>query len=139
MAHIIKHNGTVESIEHTHIRVKIRQAAACATCAGKQLCHSAESKEKVIDVYTTDAPSYTAGQQVEVQIRISQGLNAVFMAYGLPLILLLAILTLVITLTGDELAGTLAALSVLAVYYLIIYIRRDTITRKFSCTINHLN
>lgn len=139
MAQIIKHNGTVESIEGTHIRVRILQAAACAGCAGRSLCHSSESKEKHIDVYTSDAASYTVGQQVEVQIKISQGLHAVLLAYGIPLLLLLATLTGVIAITGDELAGTLAALGLLVGYYLIIYIKRDKITRKFSCTINHLN
>ncbi|MCM1109361.1 MAG: SoxR reducing system RseC family protein [Clostridium sp.] len=139
MSQLIKHNGIVVSIEHTHVRVKIQQAAACATCAGKQLCHSSESKEKMIDVYTDDASRYTVGEQVAVQIRISQGLNAVAVAYGIPLLLLLATLTLVVTLTGNELTGTLASLAVLVAYYLIIYIRRDRITRKFSCTINHLN
>ena len=49
MSDIIEHQGTVESIVGSHIRVRIVQTSACATCAAHKFCNSSESKEKMID------------------------------------------------------------------------------------------
>ena len=49
MTNIIKHQGTVEHIEGTHVQVRIIQTSACSSCSAKSLCHSSESKEKLID------------------------------------------------------------------------------------------
>ena len=66
MSDIIQHQGTVESIDGSHIRVRIVQTSACATCVAHKYCNSSESKEKMIDVYTRDAATYQVGQSVNV-------------------------------------------------------------------------
>lgn len=138
MAQQIKHLGTVESIEGSHLRVRIVQASACATCAGKQLCHSAESKEKIVDIEARDASSFAIGERVEIVGTLSQGLRAAVWAYIVPLVLLIVMLTASIRFGGDEAVAALSALFALAVYYLILYKWRHRLAQTFSFSCNHL-
>ena len=64
MSTIITHKGRVKQIDNTRIQVQIMQASACSACEAKSLCHSAESKEKMIEVHTADAADFKVGQEV---------------------------------------------------------------------------
>ncbi len=139
MAQIIKHSGTVESIDGTHLRVRILQASACSACVAKRLCQSSESKEKMVDVYAADAGTYRVGESVEVWGYLSQGFRAVLWAYCLPLVLLVAVLFAALAYTGDEALSALCAVFSLFLYYLIIYIMRNRLAKKFSFSLKHLN
>ena len=58
MGQYITHQGRVESINEKHIKVRITQTSACASCEAKKLCNSSESKEKLIDIYADKANNY---------------------------------------------------------------------------------
>ena len=73
MADIIKHQGIVENINSSHIKVRIVQTSACAACSAKGHCASADTKEKIIDVTTGDASSYQVGDRVIVFGELSMG------------------------------------------------------------------
>ena len=136
MSDIIQHQGTVESIDGSHIRVRIVQTSACATCVAHKYCNSSESKEKMIDVYTRDAATYQVGQSVNVFGTTSMGMQAVLWAFGVPFVVLVAVLYASIMLTdGDEPLSALLAMSTLVVYYLILYICRHRMEKKFVFTI----
>ena len=136
MSDIIQHLGTVESIEGSHVRVKIVQTSACATCAAHKFCNSSESKEKMIDVHTKDAASYHVGQSVKVFGTTSMGMRAVLWAFGVPFVVLVMVLYACILLTdGNEPLSALIAMGALAFYYLILYMCRHRMSRKFVFTI----
>lgn len=136
MNDIIQHQGTVESIEGMHIRVKIVQTSACATCAAHKFCNSSESKEKIIDVYTKQSAEYQVGQLVNVYGTTSMGMRAVLWAFGVPFVILVAVLYGAILLTdGDEPLSALLAMGALILYYLILYLCRGWMTKKFVFTI----
>lgn len=134
MEDIIRHTGTVESIEGSHIRVRIVQTSACASCAAHQYCNSSESKEKIVDVTDRQAAATCrVGQQVEVVGSTSMGMKAVFLAFGAPFLVLVAVLYAAIRLTGgDEVVSALASLASLATYYLILYMYREKLRKKFT-------
>ena len=135
MADIIKHRGIVENIDGSHIQVRIVQTSACSACSIKGHCNASESKDKLIDVYDNNAASYRKGQDVMVYGTTSMGMQAVILAFGVPFIVLFAALYVTLQLTGDELTAALAALAALIPYYLIIYIYRGKLSRKFFFTI----
>lgn len=137
MTRNIKHQGTVASINGHFVSVRIMQASACASCVAKQLCHSAESKEKFIEVFATDASSYSVGEQVMVMGHLSQGLKAVFWAYCLPLILIVATLYGTFVLCHDEALSALVSILILFPYYLIIYMHRSKFSKTLSFTLKH--
>lgn len=133
---MIKHRGIVENINGSHIQVRILQTSACSACSVKGHCHASESKEKLIDVFDSKASSYRKGEEVMLCGATSMGMQAVFWAFGVPFLVLLITLFVAMRLTdGDELQSALIALLALLPYYLIIYICRSKLSKKFSFTI----
>ena len=135
MADIIKHRGIVEKVEGSHVVVRIVQTSACAACSAKGLCNASESKEKQIDVYEVNA-SYRIGEEVVLCGTTSMGMRAVFLAFGIPMLLLLVALFVTMRVTdGDALVSSLVALFAVVPYYLVIYFMKDKLNRTFSFTI----
>lgn len=139
MTDIIKHRGIVENIKGSHVQVRIVQTSACSACSVKGHCNASESKEKLIDVFDTKASSYRVGEEVMLYGTTSMGMQAVFLAFGVPFLVLLITLFVAMCLTdGDELQSALVALSALVPYYLIIYVCRNRLSKKFSFTLEPL-
>ena len=135
MADIIKHRGIVEKVEGSHVVVRIVQTSACAACSAKGLCNASESKEKQIDVYEVNA-SYRIGEEVVLCGTTSMGMRAVFLAFGIPMLLLLVALFVTMRVTdGDALVSSLVALFAVVPYYLVIYFMKEKFNKTFSFTI----
>lgn len=130
---VIKHQGVIKGVEDEHVCVRILQSSACSGCAAKQMCTSAEAKEKEVDVLTKDASRYRVGQEVVLEGRLSDGRMAAMIAYGLPLVLLIAVLLVSTLFTSDERWAALWALLSVAVYYTFVYLfLRQHLQRRFS-------
>ena len=137
----IKHLGIVESIDGSHVRVKILQSSACSSCSVKGHCNFSETKEKIIDIHDKEsADCCSVGQEVMVCGTTSMGMKAVVLAFVLPFIVLLAALFVTMRVTdGDEAASALVSLCTLIPYYIIIYLLRNRISRTFSFTLETIN
>ena len=135
MADIIKHRGVVEKIDGSHIVVRIVQTSACSACSAKGLCNASESKEKQIDVYEVN-PAYRIGEEVVLCGSTSMGMKAVFLAFGIPVLLLLAALFVTMRITdGDALLAAAVALLAVVPYYVVIYLMKDKMNKTFSFVI----
>jgi len=127
----IKHTGIIDSIEGDRIKVRILQISACAGCKVASQCHTSESKEKVIDVFT-DSHAYSVGQEVMVVASKNVAWRAMTLGFGIPFLILLSMLFTVYYFTGNETTAALSSLGSLLPYYLLIWFRRDVISRKIS-------
>lgn len=133
MKEIISHEAVVKAVGNEHVCVTIVQSSACSGCAARQMCNSAEAKQKDVDVYTPDASSFRVGQRVVLDGQLSDGRFAAVIAYGLPLLLLIAVLFVAIWLTGSEAIGALCSLLAVVVYYGGVYLfMRQRLQRRFS-------
>ena len=134
MKETIAHQGVIESVEGRHVKVNILQVAACSGCKARSLCASSESKEKIIDVYEDDAAlKYKIGEQVKVCGALSMGKQAVRLAFGIPVVLIVAwMLVAMVWLKLGELmsVGMLAVL--LAAYFYILYLNKDRMAKRFA-------
>ena len=139
----IRHEGIIESIgSDGHVRVRITQLAACAGCKVAAHCNASEQKVKVVDVYEPNNPPptppqgrgvrYKVGDNVVVATSQAAAGRALMLGFGLPLLLLLAVLGAMLTAGMDEGTSALAALAVLAPYYLIIWLCRNRIAGKIE-------
>lgn len=136
MTQVITHDAVVKAIDNECVRVTILQSSACSGCAAKQMCSSAEAKEKDVDVFTADSAAYGVGQKVKLEGRLSDGRRAAIIAYGLPLLLMLPVLFFAIRLSGSETIGALWALGSVALYYIVIFLFfRGRLQQHFSFTI----
>ena len=135
----IEHRGRVESIDGSHIIVRIIQTSACSGCSIKSHCNASESKEKLIDVYEVGA-SYQIGEEVVLCGTTSMGMRAVLLAFGVPLLILVLALAISMYLTDeDALISSLIGLLSIVPYYLVLHFYKDKMKKTFSFTIEKHN
>ncbi|MDE6215125.1 SoxR reducing system RseC family protein [Bacteroides sp.] len=139
MANTIKHQGVVEEINGSHLRVRIIQTSACASCSIKGHCSSADTKEKLIDVYDMRALSFQPGDRVWVAGELSMGMMAVLLAFVLPFLLLIISLFAFMALWNDELWSALGSLALLVPYYGILWMNKSRMKKKFSFVIQPMS
>ena len=132
MGNKISHSGVIESIEDGCVHVRIVQTSACAACKVAGYCNAAESKEKIIDVFCDSVAKYKVGQQVTVSTSGQVAVKALLWAFGVPFVLLMAVLILVLLLTGNEGWAALSALVALVPYYFILWLMRNRIQQRIS-------
>ena len=80
------------------------------------------------------ASSYRIGEEVMIY-GILHGDASRIAGFGIPFLVLLITLFISCVLRGDELRSALVALSALLPYYLIIYVCRNKLSKKFSFTL----
>jgi sigma-E factor negative regulatory protein RseC len=131
----ISHSGIVESIDGGCVHVRIVQTSACAACKVAGYCNAAESKEKIIDVFCDSVAKYKVGQQVTVSTSGQVAVKALLWAFGVPFVLLMAVLILVLLLTGNEGWAALSALVALVPYYFILWLMRNKMREQLAFTI----
>lgn len=130
----ITHKGIVKDINDENISVSILAETACVSCKAQEICGVAEGKEKTIDV-KTDGSSYKIGDTVVVAIKESMGFRALFLAYILPFVVLIIILISALQIIKSEGIAALVALGFVSIYYIVLYIYRDQIKKKFHFSI----
>ena len=135
MADIIKHRGRVESVDGSHVVVRIIQTSACSACSIKGHCNASESKEKLIDVYEVNA-SYQIGEEVVLCGTTSMGMRAILLAFGIPLLHIFLAVFIAMKITGgNELLSSLIALAAVTPYFIAIYFMKNKLNKTFSFTI----
>ena len=128
----ISHSGVVESVEDGCVHVRIVVTSACAACKVAGYCNAAESKEKVVDVYTSKSEAYAVGQAVTVSASRQVATHALLLAFGLPFVILVAVLVGVLLLTGNELWAALGGLLALVPYYGILWLFRQKVRDRLA-------
>lgn len=134
---IASHEGIVTAVRNGRVEVRIEAVSACATCAAHGRCGFAESKEKQVEVPAADWNTYAPGQTVAVHIDESRGMLAVWLAYVLPALLLLAVIVGLSLARLPEWAVVLAAFATLGIYIAVLYLRRRKVERHFTLTVSH--
>jgi len=132
MSNAIKHQGLIDAVEGNHVSVRIMQSSACTQCQISGRCSAAESKEKVIDVFTPEASRLHKGDSVTVVVSGRTGFFAVFLCAVLPLCLVMMVLVAVLALTGNEAVAALGGIASLIPYYILLYLLRERIGAKVA-------
>ena len=135
----ISHRGRVISAGLQFVTVEIISESACSSCHAAGLCGMSEQKVKQIDVPTPVSEFYEEGEEVCVSLRASMGHKAVWIAYGIPLVVLVAVIMGLLAAGAGELVSGLAGIGALAVYYLCIWLLRSKLQDQYVFTISKLN
>ena len=132
----ISHSGIVESIEDGCVKVRIVQTSACAACKVAGYCNAAESKEKIVDVFgDATAKELAVGQQVTVTTSGQVAAKALMWGFGVPFVLMVAVLVLVLWLTGSEGKAALSGLAALVPYYILLWLLRNRMRQQLAFSI----
>ena len=135
MSNKIKHSGVVENILGDSVQVRIVQTSACAACKVAGYCNASESKEKLVDVYHADTRNRRVGDVVTVTASTQVAAQALLLGFGLPFVVLVAVLIAVLLITGTEGAAALSGLAALVPYYAVLFLFRNRIRDKLSFSI----
>ena len=135
MSNKIKHSGVVENILGDSVQVRIVQTSACAACKVAGYCNASESKEKLVDVYHADTRNLRVGDVATVTASTQVAAQALLLGFGLPFVVLVAVLIAVSLITGNEGAAALSGLGALVPYYAVLFLFRNRIRDKLSFSI----
>ena len=134
----ISHKGKVLTITPETTIVEIVSESACASCHAKGLCSLGDVKAKIVEVPTSPWNAFKPGDEVNVVLKASMGHRAVFLAYVIPLVVLVAVLLGGSFFGLSELNSALAALIAVASYYLCLYLLRGRIKREYIFNLKKL-
>ncbi len=125
-----EHIGKVLSIKDGILRVGFTAQSACSSCQARSKCGMSESSEREISIKIDKSESYNIGDEVTIAVSYAMGDKAVFLAYIVPLIILMATLVATIVAGVNEGVAALTSLGVMALYFVGVYVLRDKIEKK---------
>ena len=131
MADELTHTGRIVEITPRFTTVEIVSQTACGSCHAAGFCGMGEAVKKAIQVPTT-LGGWHEGLEVLVVLRGSMGFMAVWLAYVIPLCLLLAVLLGLSAAGVRELYAGLAGVAAAAVYYIILWLFRERLRNEYS-------
>lgn len=127
---MIEHVGVVNEITSNSIFVKLNVESACSGCHAKNVC-GVDSGTKIIEIISNDK-SYHIGEYVNVKLKESLGMKALFLGYIMPFIVIVsALFVFIFAGLSEGLAGIFAIL-LLIPYYVVLYFFKNKIKREFD-------
>ena len=117
MSESINHTGFVEKIDGDTVFVRITQQSACSGCHAQSMCSASEKKDKIIEVPDRSG-RFHVNEVVIICGQNSMGLQAVLLAFVIPLVIVVGAIVIGTNLQWDETTSGLTGLSLLLPYYL---------------------
>lgn len=131
----VSHIGKVVDANPDFITVEIISESACSSCHAAGLCGISEYTSKAIQVPSPAAEYYEVGEEVDVVLKASMGHKAVWLAYVIPLAVLLVFILIPNALGKSELACALCGFFAVAAYYWLLYAFRDKLRDEYVFTL----
>ena len=135
MGENVSHIGKIVRIAPQVTTVSILQHAACGECHAAGLCGMADLAEKTVEVPTDPYAFRNVGDQVEVLLKASMGMKAVWLCYAIPLVILLGTVLGLMALGAPEIPAASAGLGALGLYYIGLYLFRNKLRNEYVFTI----
>lgn len=134
----IEHKGIVSEIIGNTVRVNFISRSACSECHAKGYCVESDMQERSIDVNDVTG-LYHPGDPVNVIMKESLGYLAILLGFIFPSVVLIVVMVLVHSFTGNDLAAGISALVSMAPYYFVIWLFRKHIKKTFSFQLEKLS
>lgn len=131
MAKKITKEGIVTEIMGSRVRVRTLRASACGGCTLSGHCNAAECRENTLTVTARTTEGLSVGDHVRISTSTSAIQLALWVGFGLPLIVLVGFFALArygLGLAEYQSAG-IGLLSLIP-YYIIVYLGRHWLGRR---------
>lgn len=129
----ITHEGIVQSTDSKSVTVELVPNISCTGCAAARSCNPSGNDKKIVKV--DGYYNVSRGENVVVAMKQSLGFSALFLGYLLPLICVVVTLIILVSLSFSELFSGLLSIAVLIPYYILLFVFRKVIGKKFSFTL----
>ena len=127
----IVHSGRIVEITPEFTSVEIVSESACSACHAKGLCGVSESRTKVVQLPTRGWDDYKVGDEVQLVLKSSMGHRAVWLAYVIPLFILLAVMLGLLEAGVRDIASAGVAVAAIAVYYFVLWLCRKKLQKEY--------
>lgn len=128
----VSHEGIITKITDDTLEIKIIAQSACAACHAKSACAMSDQAEKLLTVPRPEGREFQLLQKVNVVMGIGQGNKAAILAYLVPILVLLVALFVCLGLGLKEGLSALISIAALIPYYIILYLCRDKLKKRFE-------
>lgn len=135
---VITHDGIVDDVHASevsdaglYVRVRIVQGAACSACQARSVCMAAETAVKYVDAVAARTEKLARGDEVTVEVSKRLGWKAVLIAFVLPFVLMMTVLSLLVFAGVGETWAGLSAMAALVPYYALVYCFRDRLKAQY--------
>ena len=135
----ISHRGRILSVTPEFTTVQIISSSACSSCHAAGFCALGESAEKIIELPTDPYGFFESGEEVEVVLKATAGLKAVWLAYVAPLALLMLTVLVMVKTGFGELTSALSALGAVVLWYFILWLFRKKLRNQYVFTLKKLS
>lgn len=127
----VSHSGRIVSINPQFTTVEFVSESACSACHAAGLCGMSEATTKAVQVPTDPFKTYYVGQEVNVNLKATMGLKAVWISYGIPLLILMILIVSLSYIAKNELVIGTGAIAGVLIYYLVIWLMRDKFAKEY--------
>jgi len=127
----ISHEGIVTEITPHAMHISIYVTSGCSSCTAKGSCNMSEGKDKTITVPLQSTP-YHVGDHVNILMKERSGLFAVFIAYILPIILLVILLMIAQYNNVSEAITGILLLTIITLYFATLMLFQKQLKQKFT-------
>lgn len=127
----ICHKGKIVEITPEFTTVEIVSESACSSCHAKGLCGVSESRTKAVQLPTRGWDDFKVGDEVQLVLKSSMGHRAVWLAYVVPLIILLTVLLGLLALGVGDLVSTAVAFAAITVWYFALWLFREKLKTEY--------
>ena len=132
----IAKNGIIKKINDNELSIEILSCSGCSSCAIKSYCNTAETKQKEIIVKNKGFNNFKIGEDVLVEIDEKQALKSIFLAYAVPLVLMILTIIIAINYQQNEIIGGICGIIVLIPYYFGLFLAKDKLKSGFEFKIS---
>ncbi|MCK7523120.1 MAG: SoxR reducing system RseC family protein [Ignavibacteriales bacterium] len=121
--------GIVTEVKNGIATVSVINSDSCEECSAKIFCHT---ENNVRNVTAKDPYGVKAGDKVQISIKGRNVVAASFLLYGLPIIILVAVILIGSTIlkNNSELYSSLVGIAVVGIYFFIIHLISNSKGRK---------
>ncbi len=127
----ISHRGRIVEITPELTTVEIVSESACGSCHARGMCGLGSSKTKAVQLPTRGWDNYGVGDEVEVVLKASMGHKAVWLAYVIPLLVLVATLLALSAAGASEPVSGLCAIGAVALWYVLLWLLRGRLRNEY--------
>ena len=127
----ISHKGRVLEVTPQFTTVEIISESACSACHAKGLCSLSDSKAKTVMVPTSGWDSFSPGDEVNVVLKLTMGYKAVWLAYVVPLFVLVAVLLGLVAAGVKDIYAGLGAIGAVVLSYCVIFLLRSKLNNQY--------
>ncbi len=127
----VDQKGIIEEVKDKSVIVRFLMPTACGNCSAKSICSAGKIDKDCIEIEDS-SKKYSTGDLVRVEISKAMGYRALGYGYILPFFIVLLTLIIVTILGLNELFAGIISVLILFPYYLLLYMVRNQINRKFK-------